>query len=365
MKRNMKKNHILPRALLLCAVFVCTGLFCSGLFSPVSPLVEESAAADTSSLSLSSMYGSDNYGSGDYNSSNFDSSNLGSGGFGRDNSGSVNYHSGDYNSTGKDPWPISAEPIYLEPWRESFYLNVNKKYPDLELDYHAHEESNTLPDGSQALSVDQNGLVTMLTDRPGSYCVIVHSKETETSKECEISATICIPLRDQTLTGATKLKTDFGKTIKVKAKAKTHITYRSDTPSIAKVDSSGTVTFLRPGKATVVAVADSDDIYKSNCLVIKITCKLGKPTVKATAGKRKVRLKWNKIPKAQKYLIYCKYPGKKKYKLVDKRSGLVKGITHYRLKKGKKYSYKVRAYMKLKGKKYYSSSSKPVTIKVK
>lgn len=257
----------------------------------------------------------------------------------------------------KDPAPISAESIITPGDQHSFYLNVQKKYPDLELTY------STDP-GETALTVDQNGLVTMLTDHSGTYPIFVTSAETDVAQECTIMIRIFIPMKDQQVTGASKVSAVFGKPVQLKVSAKTHLTYRSENKSIATVDASGKVTFLRPGKVLIVAVADVDDVYMSNCLVITVTSKLGKPALKAAAAKRKVRLRWTKVPRAQKYLVYCKYPGKKKYKLAATTLPTVKGISHKNLKKGKKYKYKVRAYMTIGGKKYYGPYSKPVTVKI-
>ena len=183
--------------------------------------------------------------------------------------------------------------------------------------------------------------------------------------ECTIQVLICIELKDQTLIGPKKLTVDYGKTVKLKVKAKTRVSYRSDTPDIAKVNSDGVVTFRRPGRAVIVAVAESDSVYKANGLVIRITCRLKKPSLKAFAGTGRVKLRWGQVPGAQKYLIYVKYPGSSKYRLATKQPARVRGITHRNLKKGKRYSYKVRAYMKLKGRRYYSPYSKAVTVKVR
>ena len=258
----------------------------------------------------------------------------------------------------KDPDPFSAKAIYVPRGCTSFNLNVQKKYPDLNLTYYTRE-------GETAFTVDQTGQVTLLTDKPGTYVANVSSEETAIAEAKRIGVAFCIEKWDQTLTGKTKVTGVFGKKVKLNVKAKTALTYRSEDKTTATVDKSGYVTFKHPGKAKIVAVAEIDEYYKMNSLSITVTSKLGKPTLKATAGKRMVKLNWNKVPKAQKYLIYCKYPGKKSCKLVATKLASVKGISHKNLKKGKKYSYKVRAYLKLNGKKYYGPYSKAVTVKVK
>ncbi|MBQ9060590.1 MAG: fibronectin type III domain-containing protein [Firmicutes bacterium] len=65
------------------------------------------------------------------------------------------------------------------------------------------------------------------------------------------------------------------------------------------------------------------------------------------------------------YLLYVKIPGDKKYRLAVSKSAKVKSVTHRGLVKGKKYSYKLRSYVKVGKKVVYSKYSKPVTVKVK
>lgn len=84
------------------------------------------------------------------------------------------------------------------------------------------------------------------------------------------------------------------------------------------------------------------------------------------AGKRKIVLSWKKSSDATGYQIYraTKKNGKyKKIKTIKKRNTIK--YTNKRLKKGKRYYYKVRAYKKVSGKTYYSSFSKAKSKKVK
>ena len=92
----------------------------------------------------------------------------------------------------KDPHPISAEVIYLKGGYQTFNLNVQKKYPDLQLTYYPDPNNSMLPDYQEAFTVDQEGNVTMLTDQPGHYVVFVHSDETELAMECTIQVLICL-----------------------------------------------------------------------------------------------------------------------------------------------------------------------------
>ena len=88
---------------------------------------------------------------------------------------------------------------------------------------------------------------------------------------------------------------------------------------------------------------------------VKITKKKG--------GKKKVTLGWKKVTGAKKYQVYraTKKNGKfKKVATVSKTSYVNK-----KLKKNKKYFYKVRAYAKVDGKEYKGAFSAVVKVKTK
>jgi fibronectin type 3 domain-containing protein len=78
-----------------------------------------------------------------------------------------------------------------------------------------------------------------------------------------------------------------------------------------------------------------------------------------------VKLTWSKVPGADGYKVYIKVPGSKKFRLAVTKSRKVKGVTNRGLLKGKKYSYKIRAFKKVGSRKVYSKYSKVMTVKVK
>ena len=85
---------------------------------------------------------------------------------------------------------------------------------------------------------------------------------------------------------------------------------------------------------------------------------LSRPSVKLTAGKKKITVKWNRISGATGYKIYRstkKSSGYKCVKTVTKSS--TTSFVNKSLKKGTKYYYKVRAYRKSGSKYAYSSYS--------
>ena len=93
---------------------------------------------------------------------------------------------------------------------------------------------------------------------------------------------------------------------------------------------------------------------------------LSRPSVKLTAGKKKVTVKWNRISGATGYKIYRSTKKSSGYKCIATvKKGSTKSLVNKNLKKGKHYYYKVRAYVKVSGKYIYSSYSSARSAKAK
>jgi hypothetical protein len=148
--------------------------------------------------------------------------------------------------------------------------------------------------------------------------------------------------------------------------------------NIATVDPNGCVTFTGKGRASIKVSASGNDEFLPAEAIINITAhdyaeekaaalraeiakarSLKKPVlnVKALKG-RKNKLTWGKVANADGYIVYVRYPGKKKYVKAAVRKATVKSVKHKGLSKGKVYRYKVRAYKKVNGKIYYSPFSR-------
>lgn len=93
---------------------------------------------------------------------------------------------------------------------------------------------------------------------------------------------------------------------------------------------------------------------------------LSRPSVKLTAGKKKVTVKWNRISGAAGYKVYRSTKKSSGYKCIATvKKGSTKSLVNKNLRKGKRYYYKVRAYVKVSGKYVYSSYSTVRSAKVK
>ena len=94
----------------------------------------------------------------------------------------------------------------------------------------------------------------------------------------------------------------------------------------------------------------------SNVVSSKVT--LAKPRIQTKAGKKKITVTWKKVTGATGYKVYRATKKSGKYKLVKtiKKQSTVKFINK-KLKKNKKYYYKVKAFKTVSGKTAYSAYS--------
>lgn len=80
------------------------------------------------------------------------------------------------------------------------------------------------------------------------------------------------------------------------------VDYSSDNPAVAKVDSSGKITAISPGTATITAISNADK-SKKDFVVVRVIAPTTK-LQKAVYNKNGVKLTWAKSPDAVKYSIY-------------------------------------------------------------
>ncbi|MCQ4635805.1 N-acetylmuramoyl-L-alanine amidase [Anaerovorax odorimutans] len=105
--------------------------------------------------------------------------------------------------------------------------------------------------------------------------------------------------------------------------------------------------------------------YGSYSSIKSAKVKPGTPSVSSKAGKRKITVKWKKVTGASRYVVYRATKKSGKYKKIATLKSNRRSYTNKKLKKNKRYYYKVRAYRTVKGKKYYSNYSSYTTKKVK
>lgn len=86
---------------------------------------------------------------------------------------------------------------------------------------------------------------------------------------------------------------------------------------------------------------------------------------KAKASGKSVKLKWKKVKDAKKYQIFRANSKNGKYKKIKTVSKKKTTFVDKKVKRNKKYFYKVRSYKVVNGKKVFSSFSKVIAVKVK
>jgi glycerophosphoryl diester phosphodiesterase len=138
------------------------------------------------------------------------------------------------------------------------------------------------------------------------------------------------------------------------------IKWKSSKEKIASISELGYITAKKVGK-TIVTVS-TENGKTSECTVIVKPSKMSKLQVTNISSK-KVKLSWLKDTSTKGYEIYYKEAGNEEYKLAkDIKKKSKTSVTIKNLKEGKKYYYKIRAYIKIDGKKYYGDFSKEIKI---
>ena len=112
-------------------------------------------------------------------------------------------------------------------------------------------------------------------------------------------------------------------------------------------------------KVRAYAYKSGKKVYSAYSSILKASPKVAKPKTITTTGKTgSVKISWSGVSGATKYQVYRATSKKGKYKKIKKTKS--KSYTDKSVSAGKRYYYKVRAYRKVKKKKYYSSFTSPV-----
>lgn len=229
-------------------------------------------------------------------------------------------------------------------------------------------------DGEVSGSTDDNGIVKLKFDKPGVYEVTAAAAEGS-------SDVLVTPLCKVTVTSnnASDYQDEFSLS-KAKEAGVAELTegYKLESyRSIVRLDVSMKVL---SGIVAINASTTESDVdaalitAKTELNKIKTDAQMtaeenavraiGISSFSVKAGKKKATVKWKRNSTFSGYQIYYKQSGKKaKYTYA---SSTASSKTIKSLKKGKKYTFKVRGYKKMNGKTIYSnkwSSSKTVRIK--
>lgn len=140
------------------------------------------------------------------------------------------------------------------------------------------------------------------------------------------------------------------------------VTYTSSNNKVATVDNKGIVKGVNAGKAVITAKAG--DV--STAFVVKVSPKKVANLKIKKKSASSIKISWKRDKKATGYQVMMKTGKKGNYKLIKtiKKNKIVT-YTKNKLKKGKTYYLKVRAYKVIDGKKVYGDYSKVKKIVIK
>ena len=141
---------------------------------------------------------------------------------------------------------------------------------------------------------------------------------------------------------------------------KLSIQWKSSNTKIAAVDKNGKITAKSAGKATITATLNSK--IKTTCKVT-VTPKPTKIKSAAKSGKDGIKITWNKVSGISNYQIYMSTKSNSGFKKIYTASASKTSYTKTKLKKGKKYYFKIRTAKKVSGTYYYSSYTAVKSIK--
>lgn len=215
-------------------------------------------------------------------------------------------------------------------------------------------------------TVDSNGVV--ISKNSGSTII---TATTHNGLKTEFFIEVETPVTNITL-NSNEINLNPGGTFKLDATvnpsnaSNKNIKWISANESIATVDQSGNVTADVAG-TTYISAVSADGKVVATCTVNvskPVVTKPAKVKIKSAKKKgKKVTLKWKKISDAAGYVVYMKTnSGKFKAVKIVKKAKTVKAVIS--LKKGNKYSFKIRAYKLDEETNVYGAYSKIKKVKM-
>lgn len=215
-------------------------------------------------------------------------------------------------------------------------------------------------------TVDSNGVVTSKNSGSTIITATTHNGlKTEFFIEVETSVTnITLNSNEINLNPGGTFKLDA--TVNPSNASNKNIKWISANESIATVDQSGNVTADVAG-TTYISAVSADGKVVATCTVNvskPVVTKPAKVKIKSAKKKgKKITLKWKKISDAAGYVVYMKTnSGKFKAVKTVKKAKKVKAVIS--LKKGNKYSFKIRAYKLDEETNVYGAYSKIKKVKM-
>ncbi len=229
----------------------------------------------------------------------------------------------------------------------------------------------TVKDGSKTLVENQDYTISYPTTRTnaGSYTITITGKNNYTGTQTK---TYTITQAVQKIAAANKTKKTGDKAFALGAKGTAGggaLSYQSSNTKVCKVSTSGKVTIIGSGKATITITAKENTNYQKATKKITITVAPKKATVTKikSPAKKEVAVTWKKDSTASGYEVQIatnkKFSAGKKSQTIKNNKTITKTFTG--LKSGKTYYVRVCAYKTIDGKKVYGDWSALKSIKCK
>ena len=255
-------------------------------------------------------------------------------------------------------------------------LSVSGK-GDGSLSYQWYKNSRNTIDGATLIPGATRASYTPSTTKVGKtyyFCVVTNTDEKATGSKSATSTTNIISVEitkaANKITGVKNISKIYGgKAFTLKAKGKGKLTYKSSNPKVVSVNSkSGRVTIKGTGKSIITITAGGNANYKPVAKKITITVKPKKVTVKSVKSNKPKSMKvvWKKDKQASGYkLQYSTSKKFKKAKTVTVGKNTITNRNIGKLKGGKTYYVRVRAYAKSGKTTLLGSWSAPKKVVVK
>lgn len=230
----------------------------------------------------------------------------------------------------------------------------------------------TVRDGSKVLKAGTDYTVSYKGNKnAGKASVIITGKNGYTGS---VTKYFTIRKADQKIKAASSYKKPYGsKAFTVSAKRTAgngKLTYKSSNKKVAAVNGKGKVAIKGTGIAVITVTAEGNTNYNKKAVKITITSapKQEKLVTVKSRSKKKLEVKWSKDTRATGYEVQYSTSSKfksKTTKTVQISKNKTTGQTIKKLKSGKKYYVRVRAYKKCGKKKLCGQWSKVKNVKIR
>ena len=204
-------------------------------------------------------------------------------------------------------------------------------------------------------TVDSKGRIT--AKKAGKVQVTISARANSKYRAAKRKVTVEIVKKKQSITAKNRTLFAGEKNIKLGAKAKSKLTYKSLNANVVTVNSKGEVTAKRSGTARIEINAKTTKAYKKASKVITITVKqkpkVNTTTIKDLRGKEgKLTVSVNKVDGVSGYQI--RYATNEKMKGAKIKDISKSGKSTFNITPSE-YYVQVRSYINANGRKHYSS----------